>query len=66
MMELKVQCQGHPVRILYAFDPRRIAILLCGGDKKGDDRWYKKNVPIADELYRQHLLLLKEEGREEK
>lgn len=61
MMELRIQCQGHPIRILYAFDPRRVAILLCGGDKKGDDRWYDKNVSKADELYRQHLLQLDKE-----
>jgi len=47
---------------LYAFDPRRAAILLIGGDKTGDDRWYEKNVPIADRLYEEHLRQLREEG----
>ena len=41
--------------MLYAFDPRRIAILLIGGDKTGDDRWYETNVPVADGLYDQCL-----------
>jgi hypothetical protein len=36
---------------MYAFDPRRVAILLVGGDKTGDDRWYETYVPIADRLY---------------
>ncbi len=46
----------------YAFDPRRAAILLIGGDKTGDDRWYEINVPVADRLYDQHLELLRKEG----
>jgi hypothetical protein len=42
-------------RILYAFDPRRTAILLIGGAKTGDDRWYQVHVPRADDLYDEHL-----------
>jgi hypothetical protein len=41
MRELRVQHQGRPYRVLYAFDPRRAAILLIGGDKTGNDRWYE-------------------------
>ena len=48
--------------MLYAFDPRRTAILLVGGTKKGDDRWYEVNVPIAEKLYANHLVELTEEG----
>jgi len=59
MRELRVQHKGHPIRVLYAFDPVRTAILLLGGDKTGDDRWYKVNVPIADRLYNEHLEELK-------
>lgn len=55
MRELRVQHKGDPYRVLYAFDPRRMAILLLGGDKTGDDDWYDKNVPIADKLYDEHL-----------
>jgi hypothetical protein len=51
-----------PFRILYAFDPRRCAILLLGSDKTGDNRWYEKNVPIADRLYDEHLEVLQKEG----
>lgn len=65
MRELRVQHQGRPLRVLYAFDPRRVAILLLGGDKTGDDDWYEKNVPVADRLYEDHLELLKKEGQED-
>lgn len=62
MRELRVQIGGEPYRIFYAFDPRRAAILLIGGNKGGDDRFYKKYVPIADRLYDQHLRELAKEG----
>jgi hypothetical protein len=62
MRELRTQHGGRPFRTLYAFDPRRMAILLIGGDKTGDDRWYDVNVPIADRLYDQHLVQLRREG----
>ena len=55
MRELRVQHAGAPIRLLYAFDPRRVAILLVGGDKSGDKRWYDVFVPIADKLYDEHL-----------
>jgi len=48
-------------RTLYAFDPRRAAILLIGGDKTGNDRWYEEFVPVADGLYDEHLEQLKKE-----
>ena len=62
MRELRVQHQGRPYRVLYAFDPRRAAILLIGGDKTGNERWYEESVPIADRLYDAHLAALKREG----
>ena len=62
LRELRVQHRGRPFRLLYAFDPRRCAILLIGGDKTGDDRWYAKYVPIADRLFDEHLRALHEEG----
>jgi hypothetical protein len=46
----------------YAFDPRRIALLLIGGDKTGDDSWYDVFVPVADRLYDEHLEQLRKEG----
>jgi hypothetical protein len=62
MRELRIQHEGRPYRVLYAFDPRRAAILLLGGDKTGDDRWYERMVPHADRLYDDHLTTLKREG----
>lgn len=62
MRELRIQHEGDPYRILYAFDPRRLAILLIGGEKTGDDRWYDKYVPIADKIYDNHLEALRKEG----
>jgi len=62
MRELRIQHQGRPYRVLYAFDPRRAAILLLGGDKTGNSRWYDENVPKADALYDEYLLELRGEG----
>jgi hypothetical protein len=62
MRELRTQHSGRPYRSLFGFDPRRCAILLFGGDKTGNDRWYDENVPIADRLYDEHLELLRKEG----
>ena len=61
MRELRAQSQGHPYRVLYIFDPRRVALLLVGGDKTGDDRWYEKNVPLADQIYDNYLVEMEEE-----
>jgi hypothetical protein len=63
MRELRTQSAGKPFRTLYAFNPLRSAILLIGGDKTGDDRWYEEFVPIADRLFERHLRELKKEGR---
>lgn len=49
--------------MLFAFDPRRCAILLIGGDKTGNDRWYEEFVPKADDLYDRHLEYLKKKGK---
>lgn len=61
MKELRPQCND--IRILFAFDPRRTAILLLGRSKT--NRWtafYDRNVPIADDLYDEHLAELRAEG----
>ena len=40
------------IRVLFAFDPTRSALLLLGGDKAGNwQRWYRQNIPIAEQLY---------------
>jgi len=55
MKELRVQHHGRPYRILFAFDPRRHAYLIVGGDKTGDANWYESAIRRADAIYRQHL-----------
>jgi hypothetical protein len=62
MRELRIQSGGNPIRIFYAFDPRRVAILLIGNDKIGDKRFYEKYIPIADQLYDEYLKEIREEG----
>ena len=62
MRELRVQSGGRPIRVFYAFDPRRTSILLIGGDKTGNDGFYEEYVPVADNLYDEHLEELRKEG----
>lgn len=55
---------GTNMRVLFAFDSRRMAILLIGGDKT--NRWsefYEEMIPVADDLYDEHLDTLREEGK---
>lgn len=56
MKELRCTSNGKIFRILFAFDPKRRAILLVGGDKLeiGPDDFYEINVPIADKLFDDH------------
>ena len=62
MKELRAS-RGGALRALFAFDPRRHAILLLGGDKSGEwESWYRTAVPEADDLYDTHLQELREEG----
>ncbi len=61
MKELRPGSAGRSeLRVLFAFDPERHAIFLLAGDKKGDwQRWYRKNIPVADDLFDDHLRRLK-------
>ena len=61
MRELRAQSHGRPLRVFYAFDPRRTSILLIGGNKSGNDRFYEEYVPVADNLYDEHLEELRKE-----
>lgn len=63
MRELRIQSGGHPIRILYAFDPVRTALLLLGGDKKGNNRWYDETVPQAERIFKEHLAEIEREKR---
>ena len=62
MKELRVQHRGDPYRIFFAFDPRRVAILLIGGNKANDERFYKRLMPVAERLYDEHLNKLRQRG----
>ena len=55
MRELRIQHEGRPYRVLYAFDPLRQAVLLIGGDKTGQNRWYEIFVPVADRIYSEYV-----------
>jgi len=61
MKELRVVHRGDAYRVLFAFDPRRVAILLLGG-RKPDQKWYKTVIPAADKLFDGHLAQLRKEG----
>ncbi len=62
MRELRIQHRGRPYRVLYAFDPNRAAMLLIGGNKTGNNRWYEMFVPLADKIFSQHLESLRNEA----
>jgi hypothetical protein len=55
MKELRIQHRGRPYRILFAFDPRRYAYLILGGDKTGNAQWYVDAIRRADLIYAKHL-----------
>ncbi|HUO72286.1 MAG TPA: type II toxin-antitoxin system RelE/ParE family toxin [Solirubrobacteraceae bacterium] len=60
----EVRSVGGHLRALVAFDPRRQAIVLVGGDKTGNWKgWYARNIARADALYDRHLRDLGEGGR---
>ena len=63
MKELRPGSSGRSeVRILFAFDPKRHAIMLLAGDKQGRwDKWYRKNIPVADDRYAAHLAKVKKQ-----
>ena len=61
LRELRVQSGGKPLRVFYAFDPQRQAVLLIGGDKSGDDRFYEVFVPRAERLWEEYLDETKED-----
>jgi hypothetical protein len=56
LKELRAQHNGRPYRALYIFDPKRVGVLLIGGDKTGNDRWYEQHVPVAEKIYEAYLM----------
>jgi hypothetical protein len=61
MRELRIQHGGDPYRVFYAFDPRRAAMLLVGGCKTGNGRFYEEFIPQADRIYDDHLVAIQKE-----
>ena len=55
LKELRVQSGGRPFRIFFAFDPKRQAVFLIGGNKQGDKRFYKRLIAKADDLFDEYL-----------
>jgi hypothetical protein len=41
--------------VFYAFDPARQAVLLIGGDKTGDDRFYERMIPLSERIWAEYL-----------
>lgn len=62
MKELRTMVGRRHLRSFFAFDPRRAAILLIGGDKTGDKGFYDRMIPQADRLLDEHLAALRKEG----
>lgn len=63
MKELRGKVDERHLRVLFAFDPRRAALLLIGGDKTDNPKWYEEFVPIADDLFDRHLKALEQERK---
>lgn len=55
LRELRVQSGGRPIRVFYAFDPVRQAVLIIGGDKTGDGRFYERMIPLAERIWKEYL-----------
>ena len=60
--ELRVQSHGRPLRVIYAFDVVRDAVLIIGGDKTGDKRFYERLVPRAEKIWEQYVREMTEKG----
>lgn len=55
LKELRLQHKREPIRILFAFDPKQQAVIILGGSKQADKRWYETNIPIAEKLFSEYL-----------
>jgi hypothetical protein len=55
LRELRIQSMGRPLRVFYAFDPKRQAVLLIGGDKTGDNRFYERMIPLSERIWKEYL-----------
>ena len=64
LKELRVQHKTEPIRILFAFDPKQQAVIILGGSKQADKRWYDINIPRAEKLFLEHLERQRKEDAE--
>jgi hypothetical protein len=57
LRELRIKSSGHALRVFYAFDPRRDAVLLIGGDKTGrkTDDFYAEMIDAAEDIWKEYL-----------
>jgi len=55
LKELRIQHAGQPLRAFFVFDPKRQAIVLCAGNKAGDKRFYRRMIPLAEQIYARYL-----------
>lgn len=53
--ELRVQSNGRPLRVFYAFDAARDAVLILGGDKTGKPRFYEEILPTVERVWEQYF-----------
>lgn len=65
MKELRTKISGHVYRSLFAFDPKRQAVLLIGDDKKGKNqqKFYQQLIAHADAIFEEYLSNLKDHGK---
>ena len=61
LRELRAYNQGYPLRALYAFVPPATAVVLIGGDKTGDSDFYRRCIPIADDIFDAYIARLETE-----
>ncbi len=62
MREIRIRSGGSAFRLLYAFDPRRVSILIVGGEKGCKSQQYRHHIALADRTYDVHLQALASEA----
>ena len=60
LRELRIKSSGHALRVFYAFDPRRDAVLIFGGDKTGKKSaaFYKEMTSASERIWKEYLVEL--------
>ncbi|MBG6027895.1 type II toxin-antitoxin system RelE/ParE family toxin [Proteus columbae] len=61
MKELRIQYTGKPIRVFFAFDPTRQAVVLCAGYKTNNKKFYQTMIHIADREFTSYLLSIRED-----